>query len=357
MYCKQGIIGAQFSHPQRGHAMCCATGERFHDTPKVVWQDRLAPVRKLLSENQKIAACSSCYHQEEQKVISFRQLYNKQFEKVSTGKLPRHLDLDLSNFCNLKCIMCDYTRSSTWAKESGKFKDTKGVTEINESTLDQICELSHDLQHLTLQGGEPSMIPQYVTYFDYLKKNKIMPNVHLVVVTNLTNLKEKFYSYMPEFKSVNISVSVDAYGEANNFIRYPSNFEQVTKNIKELVNQRNNMSVKVHSALQILSMFNIKDFADWFVDLERFYQSKKRYIGQYIQHVHEPEELCIMNAPTNLKHHFVDQIRNTGFSALADSINLDNEYDYSRTVNYVRKICDVRRLQLEKYLPAFSNFY
>ena len=86
MYCKQGIIGAQFSHPQRGHAMCCATGERFFEKPKIVWQNSLAPARAKLLGNQKIKACESCYQQEAQKVMSFRQVYNKQFqEQVGLG--------------------------------------------------------------------------------------------------------------------------------------------------------------------------------------------------------------------------------------------------------------------------------
>ena len=336
--------------------MCCATGERFFEKPKIVWQNSLAPARAKLLGNQKIKACESCYQQEAQKVMSFRQVYNKQFQDLSAGQLPLHLDLDLSNFCNLKCIMCDSTRSSTWARESGDYIDTKGVTQIDSETLQQICRLSHNLKHLTLQGGEPSMISHYVTYFDYLDEHNIMPNVHLNVVTNLTNLKEKFYSYMPKFKSVSISVSVDAYGLANNFIRYPSKFDHITKNIKELTHHEN-LNVKIDTAMQILSMFNVKDFSEWFREIESFFKNRKRYIGQYIQHVHEPHELCIMNAPKTLKHHFVKAIQGTGFEHLAASIDLDNEYDHTQTVNYLQKICKTRSLQIEKFVPDFTSHY
>ena len=85
--------------------------------------------------------------------------------------------------------MCDPTRSSMWAKETGDYSKTNGVTTVSDKELQEICELSHDLKHLTLQGGEPSIIPQYEIYFDYLKTNNLMKDITLNVVTNLTNLK------------------------------------------------------------------------------------------------------------------------------------------------------------------------
>lgn len=357
MYCKQGIIGAQFSHPQRGHALCCATDERYHGSPNDVWFNKLAPARDKLLRNEKIQACASCYLQEEQKVTSFRQIYNKQFENLDTKNLPQHLDLDLSNFCNLKCIMCDPSRSSTWAKEAGQFKDTNGITKVSDNDLDQICELSHNLKHLTLQGGEPSIIPQYEVYFDYLKEHNIIQNVHLNVVTNLTNLKQKFYSYMPHFASVSISVSVDAFADANNFIRYPSKFDHITNNIKDLTKHGNNLNVKIDTAVQVLSMFNINDFANWFVDLEQHFTANKKYIGQYIQHVHTPEELCIMNAPRSLKESFLTQIEGTGFKHLEQSINMDHSYDHSKTVKYIKDICKIRNLDINSFVPDFKLHY
>ena len=233
---------------------------------------------------------------ERKQITSFRQLYNEQFKELNGSRLPQHLDLDLSNLCNLKCVMCDPTRSSMWAKETGEYLKTNGVTTISDHELQEICELSHDLKYLTLQGGEPSIIPQYETYFDYLKTNNLMKDITLNVVTNLTNLKQKFYSYLPYFKFVNISVSVDAFGTANDFIRFPSNFDKVTENIK-LLTQYDNLSVKVDTAIQILSMFNVEKLIVWINDLENYFQSKKKYIGPYVQHVHTPAELCIMNAP------------------------------------------------------------
>jgi MoaA/NifB/PqqE/SkfB family radical SAM enzyme len=356
MYCKQGIIGAQFSHTQRGHGLCCASVQRYHDSPKQVWHNKLKQARNQLINNEKIKDCITCYATEEKEIESFRQIYNQQFSNFNQQELPQHLDLDLSNFCNLKCIMCDSSRSSTWAKEVGHYTDTKGVTSITDHDLEEICELSHNLKYLTLQGGEPSIMPQYETYFNYLKNHNLLQNINLNVVTNLTNLQQRFYSYFPLFKSVNISVSIDAFGSANNFIRYPSNFDLLTKNIKTL-REYNNLNVTINTAIQILSMFNIKEFVSWFNDLFIYFDSKKKYIGQYIQHVHTPEQLCILNAPASLKEIFLKQIKGTKFEYLAQSLEFNNNYNYKKTIEFINNICVNRNLNFEEYFPNFKLHY
>ena len=356
MYCKQGIIGAQFSHTQRGHALCCASYVRHQNNPKTVWAQTLLSAREKLKNNQKIKDCEPCNQMERKQIKSFRQVYNEQFNELRPSKLPQHLDLDLSNFCNLKCVMCDPTRSSMWAKELGKYSDTNGVTSISDNDLKEICELSHNLKYLTLQGGEPSIIPQYEKYFDYLKTNNLIQHITLNVVTNLTNIKQKFYDYLPHFKFVNISVSVDAYGDANNFIRFPSDFNKVTANIK-LLTQYKNFTVKVDTAVQVLSMFNIGKLIQWFDDLQTYFESKNKHIGPYIQHVHTPEELCIVNAPMSLKNLFVKQIKGTRFEYLEKTLNYDQTYDHSRTVEYIEKICKRRKLNIDHYIPQFKSHY
>ena len=76
MYCKQGIIGAQFSHTQRGHALCCASFTRHYESPKTVWHSKLLDARQNLSNNIKIKDCTPCYEMEGKGIQSFRQIYN-----------------------------------------------------------------------------------------------------------------------------------------------------------------------------------------------------------------------------------------------------------------------------------------
>ena len=355
MYCKQGIIGAQFSHHQRGHALCCNTGQRYKQSPMNVWWEQLKESRDLIKQNQKVKDCVSCYGAEDKGVESFRQIYNRQFKTLHETDLPKHIDLDLSNFCNLKCIMCGPDRSSTWAKEKNMFPASNGVTSIDANELEEICKLSDEVEHITLQGGEPTMVKEYQTYFTYLKDNNIIQNVDLNVVTNLTNLNTKFFSYVPYFKSVNIAVSVDAYGKANDYIRFPSHFEKITSNIKKL-NQYDNIQVTVDSAIQLLSMFDIKNFMTWINELQNHFDKSKHIFRQYIQHVWTPECLYMNNAPSTLKKHFVESVAGTKLEYLAKGLK-DNNYDQNKTIDFLKQIDNTRNLNVLQYVPDLGIHY
>jgi MoaA/NifB/PqqE/SkfB family radical SAM enzyme len=356
MFCKQGIVGVQFSHPGRGHGLCCAAGRRYHESPNEVWFNKLSESRRNISNNIKVTDCVSCYNNESRGIKSFREIYNEQFKNFKSTALPRHMDLDFSNFCNLKCVMCGPDRSSSWAKEIGVFKENNGVVSITEKNLREICELSRELQYITLQGGEPTIIKEYQTYFQFLKDENIIENIGLNVVTNLTNINEKFFDYLPYFKHVNISVSVDAYGAANNYIRYPSNFEKISDNIRQLTNF-NNLTTTIDTAIQILSMFNIKEFINWFEELEFYYHERKKNIGQYIQYVQSPEQLYILNAPTSLKDNFVKDIKDSKFEYLKEKLYSSNLYEYSKTIDYLQVINKNRNLELKNFIPNFELHY
>ena len=355
MYCKQGIIGAQFSHPQRGHALCCNSAQRYKQSPINVWGEQLKDSRNLIRKDQKVKDCVSCYDAEDKGVESFRQIYNKQFKSLKEVNLPQHMDLDLSNFCNLKCIMCGPDRSSTWAKEKNMFLATNGVTSIAPDELEEICKLSNEVQHITLQGGEPTMVQEYQTYFTYLKDNNIIKNIDLNVVTNLTNLNTKFFSYVPYFKSVNIAVSVDAFGTANDYIRFPSHFEKITSNIKKL-NQFANIKIAIDSAIQILSMFNIENFITWVKELQNHFAKSNHVFRQYTQYVWTPQCLFINNAPATLKDQFKKSVEGTNLEHLSKVFS-NNNYDQNKTIDFLKQIDSIRNLNVLNYIPNLGMHY
>jgi len=250
--------------------------------------------------------------------------------------------------------MCGPDRSSMWAKEKGLYPNSNGITAINQKDLDEICKLSYDLKFITLQGGEPTIIKEYQTYFQFLKDNNIIQNVTLNVVTNLTNLNEKFFSYLPYFKRVNISVSVDAFGLVNDYIRYPSNFNNITNNIRMLTNY--DLDCTVDTAIQILSMFEIEKFIEWFKNLETHFQKNKKTIRKYFQHVWKPDCLHINHAPQLLKEEFTKSVRNTELEYLTNSFTKSN-YNYQKTLDFFKNIDHTRNVSILDYVPKLGSYY
>ena len=273
-YCNFPFTGMYISH--KGTKLCCVNTHWPTIKNLEFWNsDYHKEAKKKMELNERVVGCDTCYDKEKLKILSSRNTYQSE-KHIPRKELPTKLDLDLSNFCNLKCVMCNSRRSSQWAKDKGLYTETNGVNTVSQTVLDDICKISKDLEYLTIQGGEPSIMPEFVYYFNFLKENNIIQNINLQVISNLTNLNTKFFNFLKDFKSVQLSVSVDAYGSANEYIRYPSNFEQIEKNLIELSNKIGNINVEIHNSIQILSLFNYDKFLEWCKKIQEIYNKKKK---------------------------------------------------------------------------------
>ena len=271
-YCNIIKKGLYVSH--RGITLCCVNTDKHQIKPSDFWTGH---TRQLALENMeqenKVKGCNVCYFNEEKKTPSTRMLYNS-YKDVEAKTLPTILDLDFSNFCNLKCVMCNPGRSSEWAKDIGK-----GISNVSKEMIDDLFSISHEVTEITLQGGEPSIMKEYEYYFELLDSKNITKNINLHVITNATNINNKFYKMLEKFKSVRLSVSVDAYGKANNYIRWPSHFDQIEKNLIKMSDLKNTIRVDILNSLNILSLFDYKKFLLWYKKLENIYTHKEKCLG------------------------------------------------------------------------------
>ena len=305
-YCNFPFTGMYISH--RGPKLCCVNTHWPTIKNLEFWNsDYHKEAKEKMERDEKVVGCETCYDKEKLKILSSRNTYQSE-KHIPRKELPTKLDLDLSNFCNLKCVMCNSSRSSQWAKDKGLYAETNGINTVSQTVLDDICKISKDLEYLTIQGGEPSIMPEFVYYFNFLKENNIIQNINLQVISNLTNLNTKFFNFLKDFKSVQLSVSVDAYGSANEYIRYPSNFEQIEKNLIELSNKIGNINVEIHSSIQILSLFNYDKFLEWCKKIQEIYNKKKKTFKIVAQKVMFPEIYNLFNAPKKLKNKFINDV-------------------------------------------------
>ena len=305
-HCNFPFTGMYISY--RGPKLCCVNKHWPTIKTSEFWNsDYHKEVKVKMEQNEQVNGCEICYKKEKLKILSNRNIY--QLDKhIPKKELPTKLDLDLSNFCNLKCIMCNSQRSSQWAKDEGLYLKTNGINTVSQTVLDDICKISKDLEYLTIQGGEPSIMPEFIYYFNFLKQNNIIQNINLQVITNLTNLNTKFFDFLKDFKSVQLSVSVDAYGEANEYIRYPSNFKQIEKNLIELSNRAGNINVEILNSIQILSLFNYDEFLEWCKNIQQIYNKKEKTFKVVAMKVTYPLIFNLFNAPEKLKNKFINDI-------------------------------------------------
>jgi len=364
-YCKFPFVGFQATH--RDNRLCCAAKEpKDKINTKEFWDsDYMANVRSKMINGEAVSACTSCYKEEEQGKISLRNHYNARFKDWEQKETPTAMDLDFSTLCNLKCIMCGPKRSSQWSKELGQTEKLP----ILKKEIDELCNISENIKHLTIQGGEPSIMPEFEYYFQYLKNNNLIQNIEIDCISNLTNVNNKFYKLLSEFKNVNLDVSIDAYGDACNYIRFPSNFEKIEQNILSLIDRK--IQVNLQISLQTLSMYNFYDFLVWIYNINSRFEKKNKKIGVHLSFVADPEIYDINFAPIKLKEKFLSDI-----AKFKSSYSLKHNLKFDMSIRNIEKtllsthttdhwakldqniqILDQRRnIKVTNYIPDFYKY-
>jgi len=173
-------------------------------------------------------ACRACWSQEDQGFPSYRNSYQKSFNKEKSG--IQFLDIRNTNQCNLKCRYCSPHFSNQWAKELA-YKDTLIHTPI-ESYLDDL--LTDDLIDIYWCGGEPLISQDHYMVLEKLIAMGLSHKVKVRYNSNFTVLKYKtkdIFDLWKNFKSVHILISIDAVGEINDYIRSGSNWKEICENI------------------------------------------------------------------------------------------------------------------------------
>lgn len=358
----------------RGSNLCCVNENPSKEIqlPSKFWnssirQNAIENVQKNLPVN----GCDHCYRSEKQGLSSNR-LHYKKYENLETKSLPVLLDLDLSNFCNLKCVMCSAERSSEWAKEDKMYQATNNVSSVSKDIIDDLVNISQDVKEIQIQGGEPTIMDQYQYYFDMLDSKNYSKNINLLITTNATNINQRFYKSLQNFKSVRMSVSIDAFGQANDYIRWPSKFNAIEKNIRSMVDYENFAQVEIFNTINILSMFNYKEFLLWCKDMESFYKEQQKNLVIIPWKVERPIWYSPFIANNNLKEHFINEVKaflqkntlssqnwKTQMLLFLKALNksIANDSANKQFLYRVKHLDRQRNTKIEDFIPNFYDFY
>lgn len=160
---------------------------------------------------------------EVQEKNSKENLYEIKTGSLRLNSYPRRLVLELTNACNLNCIMC--------GRNEGDFT----YNFIDIQYLYTLKHIVNYIEEVTLFGwGEPTIHPKFKDILGFLNKYP----VRKYFVTNGTTL-QKIKQYLFDHKVDIMAVSIDgAVAETNNKIRKNSNFDQIVSDLKTIVLQK-----------------------------------------------------------------------------------------------------------------------
>lgn len=214
--------------------------------------------------------CKKCWGEESGGWQSLRQSFNKWYlpDASSTVDLDNPIydvELRLGNFCNLKCIMCNSSASSSIALErSQNFTKFQSIGIVDEDVhydyyweKPEFWEFSEkifkDARRVNITGGEPFIIPEVLKIIDSLLPKK--DTVKLSFNTNLTKVSDKLIDCLRPFKNLIIHVSLEGVGKMNDYLRFPSKWSDISENITKIKTQLPNAYLLVNHTFQHTSIY------------------------------------------------------------------------------------------------------
>jgi sulfatase maturation enzyme AslB (radical SAM superfamily) len=120
-----------------------------------------------------------------------------------------------------------------------------------------------NLKQVYFAGGEPLMIKEHKMFLEEIIQQGYADKIMIRYNTNGLLLSEDIIELWSKFKKVKVGFSLDAVGVRNHYIRYPSDWTTIEKNLQRLDNTPDNIQVSIATAIQVLNIKHLVDFAKW----------------------------------------------------------------------------------------------
>ena len=277
----------------------------------------LTNIREQFLAGERPEMCERCFREEDAGIRSARQSWNsswyqEQDYSVTAEPHIKYFDIRLGNLCNLKCRMCNPFASNQWIDEWSLVERALPVEEATrlkkmnwfegDQTWDNIFEYAEYIEEIYLTGGEPTLAISQYRLFDRLIEAGLARKIRLKYNTNMTNIPQKMVDYWQHFKRIKINASIDALGDLNRYIRYPTAWSSVEKNLKVFKEMRDEdrCNLQVHVTVQVYNVLYLDKLFDYLYELG--------ITDIYLNILNHPRYLNIRCLPEQLKNQANDTL-------------------------------------------------
>lgn len=280
----------------------------YKDNLEEAWNsETYKTIREQMLTGERPEMCLRCFREEDSGIRSARQAWNEKWkeDKEYTVDAPfdiKYVDLRLGNLCNLKCRMCNPYASNQWVEEWGLVEDALSPSEYerlknmswpeHEKTWENLFSIADSVDEIYLTGGEPTIIKEQHKLLDYFIDKGTAHKIKLKYNTNLTNVPNHLLDKWSKFKRIQLNCSIDAVGDLDRYIRYPSNWSAIERNF-EKIRTLDNANIEIHCTVQMYNILYIDKLIEWALP----YGHKI-----YFNILNHPEYLNIRCLPIQLKN-------------------------------------------------------
>lgn len=316
--------------------LCCRSNISLGHAKDIdeVWNgEEIKEIREKMLRGERTPHCNTCYHHEKIGRKSNRQLATEVWypeamwgpnieeslrNNFEVTKTPSRIDLKFGNLCNLTCRMCSGKYSSQINKDIAALRkmdptraDEFGVKqtggEFNWYENPHFWEIMDryipELLQLDITGGEPTLVDQNMIMLNRCIELGYAGRIKLSLNTNLTNLKPAFLDAITKFKKVTVNCSLDGMGSVQEYIRYPSKWSVVEKNLITLfkMSRTTNIAVNVSTVAQLYNVLQMPEFIDHIMHLYNEYGNPSKLMKHQIAPVMWPTYYSLSNLPRPMK--------------------------------------------------------
>ena len=351
-----------------------------------------SPMCKLCWDEESLGITSKRKHQQQ----SYEGLVNQILESpdksgvIDTKEYPlNYLDLRLGNLCNLKCRTCGPADSSLWIEDvydqgttEFRIQNMPNAYEIekkdnvykiksddfqyynSDNFVNDLTEVLPTINRIYFTGGEPLINKKHYEILDYCIEKGFAKNIILEYNTNGTTLNKNLLEQWKHFAQIIICFSIDGINEYAHYIRYPSKWDVIEQNMREVDNSElTNILCTTNLTLNILNVKHFLEVIEWFHS-QNF---KKFGRNLYWHRLVGPTWLNLQVLPAETKKEITELYEN--FISTSDIPNIRNRIwpaiefmnagDLSkqlpRTKELIDNIDEIRGHKLADYIPWLAE--
>jgi radical SAM protein with 4Fe4S-binding SPASM domain len=209
------------------------------------------------------------------------------YDGFPVREYPSCLELELSNQCNLECVMCEGRLSSGIRKNRDKLPPLSNV--YDDSFVEQLKEFIPHLEELRFNGGEP--FAQKIVYDICMLVADLKPSLRINIATNGTVYNKQVRTILDRC-NVHLNISIDSLDKQNyESIRINGDFDVLMENFK-IFNQYckdNDRGLSVMVNPMRNNWWEMSKFVEFTIENK---------VHLWYNTIHHPEHLGIWNLPS-----------------------------------------------------------
>jgi len=297
-----------------------------HSISDIWFGEKYQKIRDNISNDIFKGKCGECKKDVDNGVWPLAKAY----DQFTVKEYPSLMELELSNQCNLECVMCSGTLSSGIRKNRDKLPPLPQI--YTDEFRQQLREFIPHLEELRFNGGEP--FAQKIVLDICEDVAELNPGLKVNIATNGTVYNKRVQKIL-DICNIHINISIDSllhdrYSE----IRINGDLAVLMKNF-EIFNKyckdgNRDLSIMVNPMRQ--NWDEMVEFVKW---------TNKHHVKLWYNTIRYPADCAIWNLPTEKLKEI-----HTSLQAELDSIPLSS-YNYDKADHLINR--QIANWLLESY--------